>query len=585
VRSAFTACLVAFAVGLAATVAAERLARRAGLVTQPREDRWHRQPVPLLGGVAIVVALLAGLAAARLPVGRFGPFLLTAIIMGAVGLRDDVRPLRPQTKLVAQIVLAAVLIQLGYVLPLTPSMLVNILLTLLWVVGITNALNLLDNMDGLAAGMAVIAALLRLAFFVIDGDPGGATLAGAFAGAVAGFLVRNAPPAKIFMGDAGSLFLGFFLAGLCLVGEYAYSRGVAAVLVIPVLLLVIPIFDTTFVTLTRLATGRPVSQGGRDHTSHRLVGLGITERQALAFLYTVSILSGCVAILSYEYGFAYTIALLAVLLIGLVLLGVHLSRVQILRSDRRAEGPMLRLVADLPYKRQVAMVAIDLLLIVTAYYAAYLLRFENEFGLYRTTFLQTLGPVIIIQVLALALAGIYRPLWRYTSFSDLLGLIRGVTAAAAATVLYLLFATRFENLSRAVFVLDWLLLLILLAGSRASFRLLGELLRPARPDFSRVLIYGAGDGGELTLRELRKNARLRRDPVGFLDDDRSKIGTHIHGVPVLGGLEQAADVLERHRVEEVIVASDKIPAEAVHRLESICARQGILTVRASMRIG
>src|SRR5262249_9820274 len=156
---------------------------------------------------------------------------------------------------------------------------VDMILTLVWVVGVTNAFNLLDNMDGLAGGMAFIAGGFRLALFLLEGNLAAAIMTAGFMGAVAGFLIRNVPPARIFMGDAGSLFLGFFLSGLCLVVDAAYySRGIMAVLAVPVLLVLIPIFDTTFVTVTRLLRGQAVSQGGRDHTSHRLVALGASER-------------------------------------------------------------------------------------------------------------------------------------------------------------------------------------------------------------------------------------------------------------------------------------------------------------------
>jgi UDP-GlcNAc:undecaprenyl-phosphate GlcNAc-1-phosphate transferase len=570
---------------LGATAAAERLVPRLGLVTHPREDRWHRRPVPLLGGVAIMLGLVAAFAAVGRPGARFWPLLAVALLMGVVGLVDDVRPLRPQVKLVAQIVLAAVLVGLGFLLELTPYAGVNVLLTLVWVVGVTNAFNLLDNMDGLAAGMAVIAAGFRIGFFLMDGDRAGAAVTAGFAGAAVGFLIRNFPPARIFMGDAGSLFIGFFLAGVCLVSESAYSRGVAAVLVFPVLLVLIPIFDTTFVTLTRLVTGRPVSQGGRDHTSHRLVGLGITERQALAFLFGISVLSGLLALVSYEYGFTYTVVLLALLLLGLFLLGLHLSHVQVVPEGAAAsDRPVVALVPDLPYKRHVATVSMDVGLIILAYYSAYILRFEAGFEEHRATFLRTIAPVIVLQVSSLALFGAYRGLWRYTSVPDLLGLLRGITVGVAGTVAYFYAATRFLGLSRAVFVLDWLVLVVLVAGTRLSFRVLGEMLRPATPEFCRVLIYGAGDGGELTLRELRKNPALQRQPVGFLDDDRAKMGTRIHEVPVLGTLDTAAEVLAAQEVGEVIVASVKIPRERVRRLEAICAARGIPVVRASLRL-
>jgi UDP-GlcNAc:undecaprenyl-phosphate GlcNAc-1-phosphate transferase len=245
---------------------------------------------------------------------------------------------------------------------------------------------------------------------------------------------------------------------------------------------------------------------------------------------------------------------------------------------------VVRLAADFPFKRQVATVAIDLVLIVTAYYSAYLLRFEGAFDAHRTLFLRTVGPVIVLQVLALAALGNYRGLWRYTGLGDLLRLFRGATVGVGATVLYLVFTIRFEGLSRAVFVLDWLVLVVLLAASRVSFRLLAELLRSPPGDSRRVLIYGAGDGGELALRELRKNTRLRREPVGFVDDDRSKLGTRIHEVPVLGNLAAVEPLLDAHRVAEVIVASEQIPAERIRQLEAICASRGIPVARAVWRI-
>jgi UDP-GlcNAc:undecaprenyl-phosphate GlcNAc-1-phosphate transferase len=440
-------------------------------------------------------------------------------------------------------------------------------------------------MDGLAAGMAALAAGFRLSFFLFDNNLAGAVLAAALIGGAIGFLVRNFPPARIFMGDAGSLFLGFLLSGLSLLPGQAYSRGTLAVLVLPVLLMVIPIFDTAFVTVTRLLTGRPIAQGGRDHTSHRLVALGITERQALAVLWGVSALAGGLALLSYRYGFTYTVVLVALLLICLVLLGVHLSRVQVARTaPGRPDTTIVRVVEDFPFKRHVATVGLDLVLILVAYYTAYLLRFEDTFEANRGGFVLSVAPVIVIQLSALALFGAYRGLWRYTGVRDLLRLLQAVTAGTAASVLYFVFVTRFEGLSRAVFVLDWLLLVLLVCGSRVSFRLLGEVFRRPPEGFRRVLIYGAGDGGELALRELRNNPDLKREPVGFVDDDRAKIRTGIHGVPVLGDLDAVEALVTTHRIDEVVIASRKIPPERLRQLQAICTAQGISLVRASVRI-
>lgn len=299
----------------------------------------------------------------------------------------------------------------------------------------------------------------------------------------------------------------------------------------------------------------------------------------------ISAVAGLVAVLSYRYGFAYSIVLLALLVVGLALLGVHLSRARVVAAQiAPAEAPALRLLTDFPFKRHVATLAIDVVLIVVAYYAAYLLRFEAAFEAERAMFLRSVGPVLLLQVLALTASGSYRGLWRYTSLPDLLHLVRAATLGVGASVLYLMFTTRFEAFSRAVFVLDWLLLVVLLGGSRVGFRLLGERLRPRSTGLRRALIYGAGDGGAFTLRELRNNAALRREVIGFLDDDRGKRGTRIHGLPVVGGLEMAEEVLAAQAVGEVIVASEKIPLERVRRLEAMCAARGVAVARASLRI-
>ena len=582
--------LLSFAVGLAATIAGERLARRVGLVVAPREDRWHRRPVPLLGGVAIMVGTLPGLSWTGFSGSRTGVAFLAALGMGVVGLVDDIRPLRPPVKLISQVVVAALLVQLGFAFRLNAHPLVNVLLTVGWIVGITNAVNLLDNMDGLAAGLAAIAAAFRLVFFVMDGQSTEVRVTAAFIGALAGFLVRNFPPARIFMGDAGSLFVGCLLGALSLAPTGAYSRGILGVLALPILVLAIPIFDTTFVTLTRLLTGRPVSQGGRDHTSHRLVALGLGEWGALTCLYGIAVGSGFLAVLSYRFGFTYTIVLLTLLLVGLALLGVHLSRVPVIRPHGPAlETPgadtrLVRLAADFPYRRHAAIVALDLVLIVLAYYSAYLLRFEDTFDVELIQFARTVAPLLASQILALGLSGAYRGLWRYTSLAHLGRLVGAITLGSLAAVVYFVFTTRFAGLSRAVFVLDWILLSVLVSASRVSFRVLGALLRPPRAGARRVLIYGAGDGGELVVRELRNNLDLGREPVGFVDDDRHKVGARIHEVAVLGSLEALPDLLARHQVHEVVVSSRKIPAERLRRLQALCAAREVAVVRVSVRV-
>lgn len=577
---------IAFGLSLAATSVCERVGRRVGMVAPLRNDRWHRAPVPLLGGVAIALGALLPLTGVPGGSPRLALLTLTALAVMVVGLVDDAWSLSPQLKLICQILLASILMHFGLLLRLTAAPVVNVLLTVFWIVGVTNAFNLLDNMDGLASSIALVAGGFRTLFFVWSGDLAGAAAAACLTGAVAGFLVRNFPPAKIFMGDAGSLFIGFYLAGLSLTGEQtAYSRGVTAVLLLPVLLLLIPIFDTAFVTVTRLLSGRSIAVGGRDHTSHRLVAVGLSERQVLLVLVAVAAASGAIAVLSYRVGSSYTVALMALMLLGLALLGVYLGRVHVVveAGPARETGAILRLLADFQYKRQVFSVALDLCLIVIAYYGAHVLRFEAEFPRYAQALFRSLPAVMLIQLAALAGFGLYRGIWQYTGLNELLRMVRATAAGVMTSVVVLVYFYRFEGFSRTVFVLDWLLLLLLIGGSRISFRLFGELFRATPDSFRRVLIYGAGDGGELIVRELLNNPALQRVPIGFIDDDRGKHHTSIHGLPVLGGSDQVAAVLRERGVSEVIVSSAKVQGGGLDWVSEVCESLQVPLRRVSLR--
>jgi UDP-GlcNAc:undecaprenyl-phosphate/decaprenyl-phosphate GlcNAc-1-phosphate transferase len=579
--------LIGFALGLVLTLACERVAPRVGLVARPTADRWHRTVIPMMGGVAIVLGTVLPTLVAASSNRNLVVLTVTALAMAVVGFVDDVRRLNAQAKLLAQIVLSAVLLLFGLELQLTGLRLVDVFITLFWLVGITNAFNLLDNMDGLAATIAIVVASFRLLFAYSDGDTAGMQITAAFIGAVAAFLVRNFPPAKIFMGDAGSLFVGFFLAGLSLVSsDRAYSRGVAAVLVIPVLLLLIPIFDTAFVTLTRLLAGRSPAVGGRDHTSHRLVAIGLSERRAVLLFAVLAAASGSVALFSYRVGLAQAVVLLALLVIGLVLLGIHLSRVRVVHtSEPRGSGPVVRIIADFQYKRQVMTLLLDVCFIVLAYYSAYLTRFEHDFALYLSELYGSLPIVLLVQVVTLAAFGLYRGVWRYTTLSDAIRIVKAVTVAVVLSVVVLVYTHRFVGFSRTVFLLDWLLLITLVAGSRVSFRVFGELLRPPRrPSADRVLVYGAGSGGELIVREILNNVTLQRVPVGFIDDDRNKHHTRIHGLPVLGGSDQLETIVRDRRVNEVIVSSTTIGPDRLATVTQVCRRLEVAVRHASLRL-
>jgi len=575
--------LGAFGLALLLTIVVKRLALVAGVVAVPKADRWHRGRIPLLGGAAIAGAVV--LSAALVPglPGRIWLLIAASTGLAIVGLVDDVRPIRPQSKLVAQVLVAAALAGSGLTLRLTQVVALDQLITVVWLVGLSNAFNLLDNMDGLAAGIGFIASAFRLVFFLQDGNLQGAILAGILCGALAGFLIFNFQPASIFMGDTGSLFIGLMVGGLNVLGPLAYSRGTFSVLMLPVLLLLVPLFDTTFVTIVRTIAGRSVAQGGRDHTSHRLVALGLSERGAVLMLWGIATLSGMVAVLSYRYGLPYTVTLVGLLVVGVGVLAIQLGRLRVYPEAEVDPPRFVTALADFQFKRQVATVVIDTALIVMAYYTAYLLRFEGNLEREMPAFSRSFLVVLACQLGALALFRTYQDLWRYAGLRDMVNLARATTVGAAAAVLALVYLERFEGYSRALFVIHWLILLGSLAASRLSFRAIGELLSGPGQGARRTLIYGAGNGGVMVLREARTNRALDWHVVGFVDDDREKHRTSVHGTPVLGDIEQLPRLLAEQRVEQVVVSTSKVDGARRAQLRRHCAEAGIPLLQASLQ--
>jgi UDP-GlcNAc:undecaprenyl-phosphate GlcNAc-1-phosphate transferase len=555
----------------------------AGVVAVPKEDRWHRGRIPLLGGVAIAGAVMV--VAVLLPPlpAQAWTLLGGAAVLSLAGLVDDLRPLKPQAKFLVQLVITSVLVTAGLQLTVTGYSAVDQLITLVWLVGVSNAFNLLDNMDGLAAGIGLIAAAFRCYFFLQDGNLAGAWLAGALAGALAGFLLFNFQPASVFMGDTGSLFIGLMVSGLNIMGPFPYSRGTVAVLLLPVLILLVPLFDTAFVTVARTLAGRSVAQGGRDHTSHRLVALGMSERGAVLTLWAMALASGGVGVLSYRFGLPYTATLVGLLLAGFVVLAAKLG-LQRVYPERSAATGMVRVLVDFQFKKQVATVALDAALVALAYYSAYILRFEGGLDREVSTFAASLLVVLPCHVLMLGVFKTYQESWHHAGLPDLLRLVGAATAGVALSMMAVLILFRFEGYSRAVFVIHWLLVTAFLTASRVLFRALGELFRGgATRQGPRTVIYGAGAGGVMVLREARANRSLDWTVVGFIDDDRDKQRTSVQGVPVLGTLEQVAPLLASGQVAQVVVSTESVRRERLDALQRLCADAGVRTLHASLQ--
>jgi UDP-GlcNAc:undecaprenyl-phosphate GlcNAc-1-phosphate transferase len=328
------------------------------------------------------------------------PLLLPAFGIFFLGLADDIWQLSPRTKLAVQIMLALVPPAFGHVLPITHLELVDAAITVFWFVGLTNAFNLLDNMNGLAAGTATIVAVFRALISYQQHDDAGFLLCACLASVLLGFLVFNFPKGLIFMGDSGALFLGYMLASFAFTGTSAYLKSYLDLLVFPVLLL-LPICDTTFVTIVRLLCGRPISRGGRDHLSHSLLGFGFSTSTSVMILWLVSAMCGGVSLAVAVYGSARALTLVLVLLATLVTITSNLARYQM-----AASGVWANILSRNSYSGIAVTVIADVLLFTSAYYTVCLVAIANVAEA-QTFFWQSVAAVIAAKLIALALSGCY----------------------------------------------------------------------------------------------------------------------------------------------------------------------------------
>ena len=580
--------LAAVVLSAALVPACRKAAFRFGYVARPRQDRWHSRPTAMLGGVAIAVTVLL----LAFVAGDLRPIALTfacGILIFVVGLTDDLLSLKPSTKLIAQIALAAVFVFFGERLHWADGLpLVDMALTIVWLVGVTNAFNLLDNMDGLCAGVALIAGTALL--LGLSGRPDVLPAARYLAlvlGATTGFLVYNVHPASIFMGDAGSLFLGLTLSALTLsVGGQAHDRSqVFSIVAAPMLVLLIPIFDTTLVTFSRLLSGRPVSAGGRDHSSHRLVAIGLSERSAVGVLWTLAAAAGATGYALRRFADQGAWLFGAVFLVAMVLFAAYLAQVRVYEEAEKlpAKG-VTPVIVNFMYKRRVAEVLLDVCLVSIAYYGAWRLRFEGvEWTTYFPSLVASLPIALAVQMVALFVFGAYRGAWRHFGLMDGVVFGKAVLSGTLTLIAVIAFLYRFQNYSRGVFIIYASLLMLLLAGSRASFRLIGEFVRRRRTG-TRLVIYGAGAGGSLLVRELLSTGGEVYQMIGFIDDDAGKHSFRLQGYAVLGGERKLLELIEKGGVDVVVVSARSMDAERFARIHEACERARITLQRLSLQI-
>jgi UDP-GlcNAc:undecaprenyl-phosphate/decaprenyl-phosphate GlcNAc-1-phosphate transferase len=546
----------------------------------PREDRWHERTTPMLGGVGIFAGLLAGFGLAvavdAAPASREALAILGGCaILFVAGFLDDLFSLGPIPKLAAQLAAAGLVVANGLTISgLISNDILAGAVALVWLVGVTNAFNLLDNMDGLAATLAAIAAT----FFAIDAltvhkSHAILALSLALAFACAGFLPFNLRPhraAASFMGDSGSQVLGFALAAMGLTASWKVAGTTVATLLLPILVLAVPILDTTLVTIVRLLDGRPVYQGGRDHTSHRLVYHGLSEKRAVVLLAVISAALGTTSLFYSVLDNAW------VTLIGVLLTFALLVQFASVLSDvERApafEGERSWLRTFVANPRRLVESVVDFALVTASFAVAYYLRLQGSGnGYQRHIFLVSLAVLLAVRYLAFIPFGLYRGVWRYAGARDAASIMGAVVVSEVVAYLILDATQVWGSFPRSIFIIDALVCTLLVGASRfwerAFVRAVSSLT--SRGDRHRTLIVGAGRGGRSLLRELRETPGGQ--VVGFVDDDPRLSRRRLQGVPVLGGTNEIETILGRVQPDTVLVTIPDAPRDRLGLVIDACA--------------
>ena len=577
------------------------LAVRVGAIDQPGPRRVHTQPMPRLGGLAVVTSAVAVLAAGALGVPGAPVWADRGVALGifaglvpilAVSVRDDVAGLRPLPKLLAHAAGAGIAMWCGVMLPPTVHLFgtplhlgwMAVPLSALWLIGLTNAFNFVDGLDGLSAGLGLISAASLAVVLLMTQQPRGAAAALVLAGSIVGFLPFNIHPARVFLGDCGATAIGYLLACFTLSGFSLLSSGLATL--IPVLLVGVPVADTLVSVLRRTVaraeggTGSRVYEADRNHFHHRLLALGLSHGAAVITLCAAGGLLSAIALAS----LLLTQQQSGLLLVGILVAGfIGLKRLGYSEFEPIRSGVALRLY-DLPVlQRAFFAVFVDIAVVGAALYLSAGLKYD-DWHLVRTRgmLLSMFAVLTPVSVAAYSLFGMYRASWRLEGIDAYRRLALAVAAgSAAAAALLALMAP--QEVSLSFFGVYTFVALVLANGVRVSFRLADQARMRAASAGERTLIYGAGVRGAGALRELLSNSAAGFVPVGFLDDNPQRVGKSLDGIPILGAIAGLEKAIADTGATVVIVSSDRIPWEKVAEARRLCAARGVRLLR--MRVG
>ena len=532
----------------------------------PNERSSHDTPKPRFGGIAIAGAffvVFSTLLVIRPELRSLLPLMAGAGLVFVVGIIDDWRGSPIWMRFLVQIAAAVIVVASGGVVrEITLPMIDPINLgaaavpfTILFILTCINFYNFIDGIDGLAAGNATIAAGF-MAFIAIGlGHTGLALACLVVAGAAAGFLQFNFPPSRLFMGDSGSTFLGFFFAYVAVTGATLTPK---IPLFIPALMLSALFVDAGVTLVKRAIRGEKVLQAHKTHYFQRLINVGFTHKQVTVLYYGLSLLLGTSAVIYFNAG-GFFLAFIAMVWVG-VFSGLMLKIRGLERGGRMFWE-----------RRTFWVIASDLALIAIAYFAAFFLRTGFRMVEPHWTAVLTAFPiVVVVRSACFHFYGLYRGMWKYTSTPDIVRIIKAVTAGTALMVILMVLAYRFVDIPRSLVVIEYFLLILALTGSRFANRLFHEFGREAvGASVRRVAIIGAGDYGERLGREIRNTEGRMAQVVCYIDDDKEKSGLILQGVPILGPITDLRQICDSYKVDELVIGIRKLAEDKVRAIVSL----------------
>lgn len=609
ILSLTAAILLPFILSLLITPRVIGFAHRIGATDIPDPRKVHTVPMPRIGGMAILLSGAVSIAV----LGILFPDLLQSVfdvrakgltvvicflLLFALGFHDDVKPLSPGIKFGLQFLLASALYISGFQIsnisnPMGDGMLdVNMIdypLTVLWIVGITNAFNLIDGLDGLATGVATIAAVSICIVSLMSGQMASAVISLILAGSMLGFLRYNFYPASIFLGDSGSLVIGFSLALLSIESAAKITTGMA--LLFPVLILLFPITDTLVAMIRRLVGSflSPADTGkvsllqrlhrmftpDKSHIHHRLLLLGFSHRDTVLLLYAVAGFFSMSAFLLIQVDNLQQSLPLLILFSFILMVGIkklNYSEMSIL-----ANGLLMNRLEKWHFNRSGSVWLVDFVTALLAYGATYgLLSAGSIIEVYNLVNPWMPVGIASLQTGVFWMTGLYRERMSPFGIGSMLHTTVSVFySVGAVTLLLVLSNTLSLTATLTFFLFDFYVLMTLVLGFRITDEALKFWFHRKRESGERVLIYGAGDSGVQVLHRLVGSANNKYKILGFLDDDPELEGTILSGYPIFGGHWELSKAYLSSRVESIIISDDTIKNEHLNRLKIVAHARGI----------